>query len=160
MELDIRQILTQIVAFLIMIWVLTRYAWKPLLNILDERREKIQAEFDSIATQQDEVKKLKEEYEEKLHDIDTEARRRIQEAVNESRAIAREIHEGAQNEAKALVDRAKMEMASEIDNAKDDLRKEMVGLVVDVTEKILQQKLEGPLHEKLIADFVDQVEFK
>ena len=160
MDLDLRQILTQIVAFLIMMWVLKRYGWKPLLGILDERRERIEAEFNLIASEEAHVNLLKEEYEGKLASIDAEARMRIQAAINEGRKIAREIQEEAQESARAIVNKAKQDIATEIDNARNQLKNDMVDVVVAATEKILQQKLDKTTHAKLIADFVDQVEFK
>ena len=160
MDLDIRQILTQIVAFLIMLWVLKRYAWKPLLGILDERRERIEAEFNSLADQEAHLNFIREDYEGKLKEIDAEARQRIQDAVAEGRKISREIQEEAQENARAILSKAKVDIATEMDNAKKELKDELVGIVVAATEKILQQKLDRSTHDKLIADFVDQVEFK
>lgn len=48
LDLDLGQIIVQIIGFLAMLWILKRYGWKPLLDLLDARRQKIQSEFDSI----------------------------------------------------------------------------------------------------------------
>ena len=43
--IDIRQVITQILGFLLMVWILRRYAWGPLMGMLEARREKIAGEF-------------------------------------------------------------------------------------------------------------------
>ena len=61
MNFHIAQILTQIIGFLVALWILKRYAWKPLLGILDERRAKISGELDTIEQEKGRVEELKQE---------------------------------------------------------------------------------------------------
>ncbi len=48
MNIEISQVITQIIGFLITVWLLKRFAWKPLLSMMDERRQKIKDEFQRI----------------------------------------------------------------------------------------------------------------
>ena len=48
---DWQAILTHMVGFVITVWVLKKFAWKPILSILEERREKIKSEFDQIESE-------------------------------------------------------------------------------------------------------------
>ncbi len=160
MNVDFSQIVTQIIAFLVMLWVLKKFGWKPLLSLLNERRQYIQSEFDAVAAQKQAVGKLIEEYEEKLKEIDTQARHKIQEAIMQGRKMATEIQDEAQASAKEIIVKAKNEINREMASAKAQLRDDLVNLVIITTEKILQQELDEPSHKKLIADFVQEADLK
>lgn len=156
MHLEISQIVSQIFAFLIMLWVLKRYAWKPLLSILEERRNKIQAEFQSIDEQKKANETLLNEYREKLKNIDHQARVKIQEGIKEGEKKSLQIQNEAHETAKAIILKAQSDLQNEINKAKLQLRKEIVGMTLSATQKIIGEKLSSQKENKLVADFVDQ----
>lgn len=158
LDLDIRQILIQIIAFLVMFLVLKRYGWKPLLDALEKRRKKIESEFDSIALGHEQVKKLTSQYEEKLKEIQVEARKKIQEALAEGQKISIAIQEDAQAHAKEILQKTKLEIADEIAKAKKELKNEVVSFVIETTEKILEKTLDEPAQKKLVTDFVEEMQ--
>lgn len=160
MNLDLQQIIIQIIAFLVMVWVLKKFGWKPLLNIMEERRAKIQGEFDAIENQKLEMKKLTDEYNERLRNIDSEARAKIQEGVKEGRKIAQEIQEKTQMQAREIIAKAKSEIEKEISNVKKELKNEIINIAFMASEKILQEKIDDEKQRKLIADFVEHAELK
>ena len=160
MKLEISQVLLQMVAFLIMLWILKKFGWKPLLDLLNERRQKIQAEFDSIDEQKKQVSDLADEYHEKLKGIDAEARRKIQEAVLEGQKIAVGIQQETQANAKEIIEKAKEEVSREIANARTHLKNDIVDLAVAAAEKILKEKIDASKHTKLISEFVEEAELK
>ena len=160
LNLDVSQIIIQIIAFLVMLWVMKRYGWQPLLDTLKARRDTIQAEFESITTQREQVQQLTILYEEKLKGIDMDARKKIQEAVEMGRKISAQIQLDAQASAKEILAKAKSEMESEVDKAKIQLKNDIVNLVVNTTEKILQEKLDGSIQKKLIESFVEEARLK
>ena len=160
LNLDASTILIQIIAFLVMLWIMKRYGWQPILDTLEARRKKIQEGFDSIAAQKEEVKQLAIQYEEKLKGIEADARKKIQEAVAEGYKISIEIQEDAQANAKELLKKAKLELEGEVANAKNQLKNDLVNLVVNTTEKILQENLDASSQKKLIGKFVEEAELK
>lgn len=160
MNIDIAQVVLQMVAFLLMLWILKKFGWKPLLDLLQERRQKIQAEFDSIDEQKKQVSWLADEYHEKLKGIETEARHKIQEAVLQGRQIAMEIQQETQANAKEIIDKAKEEVNREVANARTQLKNDLVVMAVATAEKILHEKIDGSMHKKLIAEFVEEAELK
>lgn len=156
LNIEISQIIIQIIAFLIMLWVMKKFGWKPLLDTLDERKNKIRSEFDSIALEHAKAKELNAMYEEKLKEIDKDARNKIQEAIAEGRAISSEIQKNAQNEAKIMLATAKLEMEGEIEKAKAHLKADMVNIIIEVTKKVMKENLTSDDQSKLIAQFVEE----
>lgn len=160
MSVDFNQVIIQIIAFLIMLWVLKKFGWKPILNMLNERRQKIQSEFDSIAKQKEDIQKIADDYQEKLKNIDAESRDKIQEGIMQGRMIAMQIQEEAQAYAREITAKARAEMEKEIDKAKIQLNNEVVNISMAVAKKIIQETLDVSKHKKLIAEFIEEAELK
>jgi F-type H+-transporting ATPase subunit b len=157
-NLEISQILSQVIAFLITVWVLKRFAWKPLLGIMEERQKKIKSEFDLIDDQKEGIRRLEGEYNEKLANIDTKARIKIQEAVQEGHRIAQEIQDDAHNQARQILNKAQAEAEREIEKAKVQLKNDLVNIAIGATQKIIHEKLDPEKDKKLITGFIDSVE--
>lgn len=160
MNLELEQVLTQIVAFLIMLWVLKRFAWKPVFNLMEKRRLLIQSKFDSIEHQKQELKQLANTYQEKLNNIDAEAKRRMQEAIAQGQEIAQKIEQDAHSRVSALWHKAEEEIKHELVQAKEQLKEDMVKLSLAATQKILQQSINQQEQKKLIEEFINQAELK
>ena len=155
--IDIRQVLTQIVGFLLMVWILRRYAWGPLLGMLEARREKIVGEFKEADRLKAEAQELKGRYDQELRGIDAKARERLLEAVHEGQKVAGEIKTQAQQEAARRLERAADEIAREREKAKELLKEQVIGLSLRTAEKILRTKLDDPAQRRLAGEFIDEI---
>jgi F-type H+-transporting ATPase subunit b len=156
-DLDWALILTQIVAFAIAVVVLKKYAFGPILGMIDARRDRIKQSFDEAEAAQKRLDGLTEQYEAKLRDIDAEARERIQAAVKEGQRLATEIGENAREEAHAYMDKARAQLEREYDTAKVQMRNEMVEMAVGATEKFLRKTIDAAEHRELIARYLDDL---
>jgi F-type H+-transporting ATPase subunit b len=155
--IDIRQVITQIIGFLLMVWILRRYAWHPVLNFLEARRAKIAGEFREADRVKAEANELKGQYETRLRGADAEARQRIQEGVAEGQKVAGEIKSQAQAEAARRLERAEDEIAREREKAKEILKEQMIRLSMRTAEKILRQRLDDAAQRRLVGEFIDEV---
>jgi F-type H+-transporting ATPase subunit b len=157
MGLEFGQIVTQIIGFLIAVIILKKFAWKPLLSMLEERRNKIKAEFDEIGEERKKTEKLYTEYETKLKEIDSLARTKIQEAAREGQTLANEIKESARKEAKEIVTKAREDISRDIEKAKVQLRDDVVSLTLQIVEKLMGEKLDAEKDKKLVVRFMDEM---
>ncbi len=155
--IDVRQVLTQILGFLILLWGLRKFAWGPVMGMLEARRQKIAGEFDLAATKQSEAEQLKARYEQELRGIEAQARQRILDAVTEGQKVAAEIKAQAQRDAVERGVRADDEIAREREKAKELLKERMIHLAMRSAEKILRQKLDDASQRKLVGEFIDEV---
>lgn len=158
MDPDWKLILTHMAGFIITVSILKKFAWVPILGILDERREKIKSEFDSIEAGKADVATQKEGYEAKLRDIDALARQKLTEAVNEGQEIAAEIKAKGHSDANQIVERAKEEIERDKDKARAAMKDEMVRTTIAAAEKIISAKMDDEQNRRLISDFIDGVE--
>ena len=154
---DIRQVLTQILGFLLMVWILRRYMRGPLMGMLEARREKIVGEFKEADRLKAEALDLKVRYEADLKGIEAQARQRITEAVAEGQRVAAEIRSQAQKDALVRLERAAEEVDREREKAKEILKQQVIDLSLRMAEKVLRQTLDDPAQRKLAGEFIDEV---
>jgi F-type H+-transporting ATPase subunit b len=157
MGLELGQIVTHIIGFVIAVLILKKFAWKPLLSMLEERRSKIKSEFDSVEKERKKTEELYSEYQTKLKEIDSLARTKIQEACREGQGMANEIKENARSEAKQIVARTREEIQRDLEKAKVQLRDDVVSMTLQLAEKIIQEKLDRKKDGELIAQLVDDM---
>ena len=154
--IDIKQVATQILGFLLLLWGLRKWAWGPVLGMLEARRQKIAGAFDEAERRRNEALELKAKYEQDLRGIEAQARQRIQQAVSEGQKVAAEIKVQAQAEAQARLTRAEDEIVREREKAKELLKQHIIGLAVRTAEKILRQNLDDKAQRKLASEFIDE----
>ncbi|MFP4379358.1 MAG: F0F1 ATP synthase subunit B [Candidatus Sumerlaeia bacterium] len=152
--------LTHLVAFLVFIWLLNKFAVKPVLRLLDERRDRIANQFDQIAASEKRVAALREEYEQKIQDINEEARKRVAEEVNKGKRTADEIAEKARAEASEIVDKAKANIQVQVDKARTELKEEIVNMAISAAERLLREQLDEQKHRELVGSFIQEMESK
>ena len=150
--------ITQLLAFVIFFWIMKKYAWKPLLNVLDERQKTIEGEFEDIRKKHEKVDRMRSEYEAHLEKIESEARVKIQEAINEGRRVAAELTESARNESIAMKGQAQRNIELEMNKARIELRDKIVSMTVDASERLIREKMDADMSQRLVNAFMDDLE--
>lgn len=158
LQLDLQQILSQSIAFLLLLLVLRRFAWKPLLGVLDARRQKIEDDLRQAAQQRAETIRLQQELDQRLGQIGQEARTKIQQAIIEGKRVAVEVQEEARAHARTVIAKAKETVDLEIAKARVTLRDQVTAMTLEAAQRILQQKLDAPADRRLIEAALDELE--
>jgi F-type H+-transporting ATPase subunit b len=154
---ELSQLVTHIIGFLIALLILKKYAWGPILKMLDDRRAKIDGDIKAAENTLEEAKKDQEDLRQQLKEIDATARAKTLEAINEAREIAADIKEDARAEGKNLVERARQEIEREKAKAKVELKNTVVELAVKGAEKLLSERMDDERNKKLVLDFIEDV---
>lgn len=157
MNVEIGQIVTQVIAFLIILWVLQRYAWGPLLKILEERRERIRSEFAAIDTEKQRIDGLRSSYEDKLRNIDDAAKARVQEEVEKARLTAREIEEEAHLRAREIISKANIAAEYEANKIRGGLKDDLIDLTMAAAEAVLKKGLDKERQKELIVQTIEEL---
>jgi len=153
-------LLTTAVGFLLFVWVLAKYAWGPILNLLDQRRETIQSDYAAAEKNLTDAETLKGEFELKLADIKTIEREKVQEAVKRGEGLADGIVAKANTEAAARSDKCELDLEIETQKAQLQLRDDVVDMAIGAAEKVIGERLDDGLHRKLIQEYIDSIEVK
>lgn len=158
MDFQIAQVITHIIAFLLTVFLLKKYAWGPLIGMLEKRREKISGELEQIANDRRAAEELKREYDTMLKQVDAQARARIQEAVHDGERIAAEIKDKARGEARAMIEKGKDELVLARKTAEKTLQEDMVNMALAAAEKVVNERLDQEKHKELVRNFIAEVE--
>ena len=140
--------------YLIVFFVLKRFAFKSILGIVDQRRKKIEDEFSGLEHRKRGLEELEKDYCLKLEKIEDQARLRIQEAADVGVALARDIQDKARQDAQKMVERSHAEIAQDIAKARLTMRGELVELSALISEKIIRERLDATEHERLVDQFL------
>ncbi|HVP39458.1 MAG TPA: F0F1 ATP synthase subunit B [Candidatus Saccharimonadales bacterium] len=154
----VNQLITQILGFLVVLWILRAFAWKPLLKVLEDRRQKIADDFAAAGRARAEMEALKADFEARIREIESTARQRITEAAREGERLSSQIVEEGRERAREQLERATAEIVREKEKALAELREQMVRSVIAATERVVQQKLDDAGHRSLIERFLSEVE--
>ena len=154
--IDVGPFVTQGVAFLIVLWILKKYAWEHILGAIDERRELIESQLKHAEDIEKQAEVRQGEYEAKLREIDAEARERLNKAIEEGRTIAADIQQKAHAEARGIIEQGRRNVELELSKAQTILEERAVELVIATSERLIKQKLDDEGQRSLVRDFIDQ----
>ncbi len=157
-NIQYREVLVQLLAFLIVFWTLKKLAWKPILKGLDARKQKIQNELEKIEAAKKDIEKLRLDYAAHLQKIDDEARAKLQEAIDEGRRVSREIQEKARADAQSTFEKAKENLGLEIEKARLVLRREIADLAIHASERIIKEKMTDSKQQDKVLEIIEELE--
>lgn len=150
-------LLSSLIGFVVLWWVLAKFLWRPVLNVIDERRESIEQAFQEVDDARDDVARLKSEYEVHLAGINAEAQAKLQEAVAKGQQIAAEMRADAESQREKLITRTQDDIAREKEKAIAELRHAAIDLSFTITRRVLQEGLSREDHERLVSGFLDEI---
>ena len=143
---------------MLLFFLLRIFAWKKILAILDARKERIASELKSIEDAQAQINQLRAGYDAKLVAADVEARKRIQEGINEGKKLTEELKKSAHLESQRIIEKARSDIKYELVQAREELKEEIVKLTISAAENVIQEKLTEEEDGKIIREFIDKME--
>ncbi len=155
--IDLWQVTTNFIGFGIFLWLMGKYAWKPILGFMDERREEIAGNYQRIEQERDELEKLKTEYRDHLERIDEERNREIQKGIQEGRDAARQIEDEARARAQAILTKARADTERILEESRLELKDFVVEVGVEAGKKAAMEVLDESTHRRLVERFVEEL---
>jgi F-type H+-transporting ATPase subunit b len=144
----------QLVTFLLVLFLLAKFAWKPIMSSLKEREESIEGALRAAEQAKTDMAKLKAENEKLLEDARVERDAMLRKAQQTSEAIVEEAKNKASVESAKIVESAKQQINAERQAALADIKRQVATLSIEIAEKLLRNQLK---EEKAQRDLVDQL---
>jgi F-type H+-transporting ATPase subunit b len=141
--------IAQIVLFLIAFFVLSRFAFKPILTILEERRKRIEEGMLNAEKIKKQLAEAELRYQEVLRKANDDAQILVEESRKNNEAFTQREMDRAVKESAAIVDRARAEIASERTRMVDEVKREMVSLVIKTTANVAGKVLTAEDQKRL-----------
>jgi F-type H+-transporting ATPase subunit b len=160
-EFSIGLFFWQTVIFIFLILLLKKFAWKPILDAVNEREEGIKNALLSAEKAKEEMASLQSDNEETLKKARSERDSLLKEAREIKQQLIDEAKSEAKSEAKKIISQAQETIQNEKNAAIVDLKNQVTGLSIDIAEKVLKEKLsDDKTQMKLVKDLVKEVTLK
>jgi F-type H+-transporting ATPase subunit b len=150
------EIITQLVAFLAVFFILKKFAFGSVFQSLDDRQKAIETSIKDADRKRQEMEVLKKDYEQRIQVIEQEARQKIQASIADGQRIAAEIRDKAQADAAGQLDRAKLEIQRETEKAQAVIRQKVVELSAQMAGKLIAKNLSTPENEKYVMELLSR----
>ena len=148
-------LIAQILNFIVLLWVLAKFAYKPLIKAMDDRRNRIINDLDTAEQTRLDAEALKAQYVEQL----ANARQEATDIVDKANKVAQNLHddfmEQARAEKAAMMVTAEERIEQDKQQALVDIRTQVIDLSTQIASKVVNQKLNSGEDQKLFADATD-----
>jgi F-type H+-transporting ATPase subunit b len=155
--IDLKLLIAQIVNFSLLLFLLYKFLYKPLLNLLKERSQKIEQSLRRAEEIDQELKKIKKIREEKILQAQKEAYQLIKEAQAKAQKIKEEILSQTKQEINQARLKFKEEMKREKEKILEKAEKEIAHLVLLASQKILEEKWDQEKELKNVERILSQI---
>ena len=149
---DIGTIFWMLLMFIILLVILKKFAWKPILSALENREKSIEDSLRSADRAREEMEQLKADNEKIMAQARLERDNMLKETKQLSVKILSEAKVKATEEARLLIEATRELIENEKSSAVDEIRKQVAELSVDIAEKILREKLKDDNQQRQLVD--------
>lgn len=158
--LDPIKLLIQAFNFLVLLWILQRFAYRPLMRMLEERSARIRNDLDEARKLRAEAAQDRETYRDQLSRARDEARAVLEEANTVTARIRAQALADAEAQNAALLQRARDEIGRERDQAIAELRREVADLAIMAATQVVRRNLDGPDQRRLVEEALAEVQVR
>ena len=153
-----KSLLIQAVNFGLLLIVLIKLLYRPLLGMMDERTQAIRKSLEEAQAARAEAQREREEHASKIQAAYAEAQAIRATALQEAAEEQRRLVEAARAEAGRLVEAAKAELGQDVRRARQELRQEVSDLAISVAEQLIRKSLRDEDHRRIVEDAVARLE--
>jgi len=146
------------VTFGFLLFVLGRYAWKPLLGAIEARERSIRESIDQARAERDEAAKLLDEHKALVVQARRERAEAAAEGQRDAERLKGQIVEEGRQQRERLLSQAEAQIAAEMQKARAELRGAVADLSIRVAERLLARNLDDSAQRKLVEDYLDDLD--
>ena len=159
-DLTLGTILAQMLNFFILVWILARFAYKPLVSMMQERKERIAKDLADAQAARTEAEQFKADYAAQIANARQEAQQIVEKAVQQAEATTHEQLAAAREQIEREKERARQDIVNERDRAMNNLRNEVISLSVAMATKVVAKDMDSETNTKLIEDAIAKLDSK
>jgi F-type H+-transporting ATPase subunit b len=153
-------LVAQTVNFVVLLTILKLFVYKPVLNMLDQRRARIEEGLNAAQRGQESAAEAEKTAQAELETARREGQNIVQNAQQVAQRLQEEGRAAAAQQTEAMLERARSEIGLERDQAIAELRREFADLTIAAAEKIIGQSLDRGAHQRLIEQALAESSFR
>ena len=149
--------IAQILNLFIQMYLIKRFLFKPVQEILRKRQEMTDKEINDARQAKTEAETMKTEYEAGIANAKSEAQAIVDQAKSEAEAKAEQVIRDAEAEAVSIRSRAEQDIRQERKKALNEVKNEIGGIAMEIAGKVVEKEIREEDHAKLISEFIENV---
>jgi F-type H+-transporting ATPase subunit b len=157
LKVDPGLFLWTLITFLVLVLILWKAAWKPLVEALDLRAEKVRNDIETAEKNRLEAEKMFEEHKAMMDNAKNEAAKIVAEGKADGEKLKNSILEKANEESKDLLERAKREITLSKDKAISELKNEIAVISTEIAAKIIVKNLKPEDQKAIVEDTLSKI---
>lgn len=146
-----------IVTFIILLLILKKVAWKPILTALDKRESDIKQALEQAEKAKDEAKKILEENQANLAKAEEESKKIIEQSRSYAESLKEQMIKESKEQAKKIIEDASSEIQRKKDAAFEELKNQVAEIAVNAAEKIIKESLDAQKSKQVIDKYLNEV---
>ena len=143
--------------FILLVLILTKFAWKPILNALKQREDAIRDSLDQAEKAKDEAKKILSENQNSLAKAEEESKKIIEQSRVYAENLKDQMLKDSKEQAKKIIEEARAEIDRKKNAAFDELKNQIAEISVNAAEKILRENLDSEKNKKLVDKYISDI---
>ncbi|MFA4873343.1 MAG: F0F1 ATP synthase subunit B [Patescibacteria group bacterium] len=155
--IDWRLLIAQIINFTVLLFILYRFLYRPILTVLEKRRERIEKSLEEAARVDAESKRFDQLKMQKVEEAKREAAKVMEETAVQAEQVKQSTLERTKLESEKIVAKAREQIASERESLFKGVQAEAADLVIGVTEKVLKRKMDEKEDRKFIEEAIKHI---
>jgi F-type H+-transporting ATPase subunit b len=157
LSVDATLLWATLVIFVLFAAVLGKFAWGPLLKIVDEREKQVRDQLESAERAAAEARELLARHQELLKNAGRERDEILARAMKDAEAIRGELVGKARAEAQLAIDRAREQIARDTDQALAQLRAQVADLAIEAASRIVKSSLDEEAQRRLVDEYIHEL---
>lgn len=157
MSVDTTMLVATLVAFAVFAAILAKFAWGPLLQVIDDREKTIREQVDSAEKAAAESKATLAQHQELLRGAGRDRDEILARAAKDAEAVRAELQARARADAEQIVARAREQMQREKEQAVAELRSQVADIAVEAASRIVKSSLSEDAQRKLVDDYIKEL---
>jgi len=146
-----------ILSFLLLMFLLSKFAWKPLLKMLNEREEKIKTAIEKAENAEKKLETLNEQGEKILSDARSESQKLLLSTKETAQNLKEEIEREAKQKATSIIDQARVQIQAEKNQVLSEIKNELSSFSIMIAEKLIKKNINKDDNMKLINESIEKV---
>jgi F-type H+-transporting ATPase subunit b len=155
-DINLSSLIAQVVNFTILLLILSVFAYKPIMKLLDERSNKIKESLEMAETVKAQAQEAGEETKKRISEAVREGQEIIGRAVKSGEELRQKAQADAVVDGENIITRARAEIKQERDEAIDGVRREFADLTILAAGKVIDRSLDEKTHRELIDEILEK----
>lgn len=157
LSVDSTIFIATVVAFFVFAWILGKFAWGPLLKIVDDREKAIREQVDSAEKAAADAKATLTQHQELLRGAGRERDEMLARATKDAEALRADLQAKARGDAEQILARSREQMQREKEAALAELRAQVADIAIEAASRIVKSSLSDEAQRKLVDDYIKEL---